>query len=180
MHVGLISSEVALLVVVAVFCLLLLAIAGIIVTVFFSRRGDCNYARAVFREYTEFRSVAGPDLTQDEIRALDHALIESRDPALVLQILSLMPKIGDRPSLHFIDQCARGTGGSAPAANDEEVRRAAGECYQKLVERLEEDGKCGTLLRAASGSEEDELLRPAVSGCRADPDSLLRPDEGES
>src|SRR5216683_724357 len=94
-------------VVVLVFFVLLMVLLG----AFFSRGGDCGYARAIFKDYIEYRSAAGPALLQDELRAIDHAIIDSRDPAFVLQLLAAMPGIGDHSSLHFIDQCARGTGG---------------------------------------------------------------------
>ena len=159
---------------------LLMAFMGVVVSVFFSRRGDCDYARAIFRDYVEYRTVAGPALMQDELRAFDHALIDSQDHTFVLQLLTAMPNIGDHSSLHFIDQCARGTGGSAPAANTPEVRDAAARSHSELLERLKQDGKSSSLLRPADRTDE-ELLRPAISGVEVDSGKLLRPgDDGRT
>jgi hypothetical protein len=168
--------EPATIVVLLTFLVLLMAFLGVVVSVFFSRRGDCEYARAIFNHFIEYRTVAGPGLVQDELRAFDHALIDSRDPAFVLQLLETMPTIGDRASLHFMEQCARGTGVSAPAANVPEVREAARISVEKLRARLDDEHKSSSMLRAVEKTDEN-LLRPAISVLEEDKDRLLRPQD---
>jgi len=111
------------------------------------------YARVLFHEYMEYRTVAGPALNHSELDALGHALVDSQDPLFVFLLIDAAPVFGERSTISFLERFARGVGVMAPAANAPELRGAAELGLEKLLARLEQDSKSLPLLRQSPRRE---------------------------